>query len=138
MSYVTVSDFTITQADIDKATAMKPDVVDTSIAIGLEYVRDRIIHLYDVDAVYADTANRRMTLVQIIVKIAQFYMIRVAPQINVPQAYINDYEEALEFLNQIECGKLLTDLPSQVDEDIKLNPFDTSFGECENNIKKAY
>ncbi len=117
MAFLTLEDLTISDAEQTRLTTIQADVFTESFATAEAYLIDRLIHMYDMTAELSKTGpDRRTTLVKIGIKLATFEAYKVAPQINVPQIVDFSYQEAMQELNKIEKGGLLTNLTPQEDE----------------------
>ena len=132
MAFLTTSDLSIDPAIQAKITSIDADAFNDAFAISEAYLNDRLIHMYDMNAELAKTGtDRRLTLVNIGIKIATYEAYKRAPQINIPVLIKSDYDEAEKQLNKIENGGLLTNLEKQTDETQQLG--NIRYGSSSNN-----
>ena len=117
MAFLTTNDLTMSPTAQAQLIGIDSDIFNDSFATAEAYLNDRLVHMYDMDAELTKTGtSRRLTLVKIGVKIAEWEAYKQAPQVNIPAQAEYNYNEAMAQLDQVEEGKLLTNLDPQEEE----------------------
>jgi phage gp36-like protein len=103
---------------IDESTKDKPGTIDKTELKTIEFVKTTIGTRYNVDLIFAaGQPIKNEMLIQIISRIVAYRLIKRNASRKVPTDFKEDYDEAIEWLNDISIGKLkLKGLPLPVDE----------------------
>jgi hypothetical protein len=119
MAYLTSDDLK-TFLDDKELAAIKRDYekdntdkLPIGISYAENYVKDRLAHRYNIAAEYAKTgADRSTTLIEVLAHIAIWKLCATFPTVQLDGKRHYNYEKALEDLNTIAKGSLLSTLPA--------------------------
>lgn len=102
--------------------------VSKAISEAQSYVKRRLNYKYDMDTEFAKTADSRdETLIRVISMIAIYYLTIPFDILDQEGKYYQQYQEALDTLDKIESGTMLSDYLTFRDEDKQ----QTIFGESD-------
>ena len=119
MSFITQEDFKVvsSEASLKAITGADPDNISNAIAEAQEEVAGYLRHKYDTDRIFATEGNgRNRQLVMYTADIALYNMIASLPNRMGYETRKERYERAIKWLEGVQAGKIVPDLPIATDE----------------------
>lgn len=107
----------IEQDDLDTISQDSDSNIDSAIKQAEEQAKEYIRHRYDIDAEFVKEGDQRnLNLVSKIIDIALFYLHKAVPSNSIPERRLFFYQEAMEWLKEVQKGKVTPDLETLKDE----------------------
>jgi len=119
MSFITQEDFKVvsSEASLKAITGADPDNISNAIAEAQEEVACYLRPKYDTDRIFATEGNdRNRQLVMYTADIALYNMIASLPNRMGNETRKERYERAIKWLEGVQAGKIVPDLPIATDE----------------------
>ena len=119
MSFITQEDFKVvsSEASLKAITGADPDNISNAIAEAQEEVAGYLRRKYDTDRIFATEGNgRNRQLVMYTADIALYNMIASLPNRMGYETRKERYERAIKWLEGVQAGKIVPDLPIATDE----------------------
>ena len=119
MSFITQEDFKVvsSEASLKAITGADPDNISNAIAEAQEEVAGYLRPKYDTDRIFATEGNgRNRQLVMYTADIAHYNMIASLPNRMGYETRKERYERAIKWLEGVQAGKIVPDLPIATDE----------------------
>lgn len=119
MSFITQEDFKVvsSEASLKAITGADPDNISNAIAEAQEEVAAYLRPKYDTDRIFATEGNgRNRQLVMYTADIALYNMIASLPNRMGYETRKERYERAIKWLEGVQAGKIVPDLPIATDE----------------------
>lgn len=119
MSFITQEDFKVvsSEASLKAITGADPDNISNAIAEAQEEVAGYLRPKYDTDRIFATEGNgRNRQLVMYTADIALYNMIASLPNRMGYETRKERYERAIKWLEGVQAGKIVPDLPIATDE----------------------
>ena len=119
MSFITQEDFKVvsSEASLKAITGADPDNISNAIAEAQEEVAGYLRPKYDTDRIFATEGNgRNRQLVMYTADIALYNMIASLPNRMAYETRKERYERAIKWLEGVQAGKIVPDLPIATDE----------------------
>ena len=119
MSFITQEDFkgVSSEASLKAITGADPDNISNAIAEAQEEVAGYLRPKYDTDRIFATEGNgRNRQLVMYTADIALYNMIASLPNRMGYETRKERYERAIKWLEGVQAGKIVPDLPIATDE----------------------
>ena len=119
MSFITQEDFKVvsSEASLKAITGADPDNISNAIAEAQEEVAGYLRPKYDTDRIFAAEGNgRNRQLVMYTADIALYNMIASLPNRMGYETRTERYERAIKWLEGVQAGKIVPDLPIATDE----------------------
>lgn len=117
--FITEDDFKVVAAEssLPAITGGSPDNIENAIAEAQEEVAGYLRPKYDVQKIFAtEGAGRNRQLVMYTADIALWNMIASLPQRMGYDTRLERYERAVKWLEGVQAGKIVPDLPIATDE----------------------
>ena len=119
MSFITQEDFKVvsSEASLKAITGADPDNISNASAEAQEEVAGYLRPKYDTDRIFATEGNgRNRQLVMYTADIALYNMIASLPNRMGYETRKERYERAIKWLEGVQAGKIVPDLPIATDE----------------------
>lgn len=119
MSFITQEDFKVvsSEASLKAITGADPDNVSNAIAEAQEEVAGYLRPKYDTDRIFATQGDERnRQLVMYTADIALYNMTASLPNRMGYETRKERYERAVKWLEGVQAGKIVPDLPAATDE----------------------
>ena len=119
MSFITQEDFKVvsSEASLKAITGADPDNISNAIAEAQEEVAGYLRPKYDTDRIFSTEGNgRNRQLVMYTADIALYNMIASLPNRMGYETRKERYERAVKWLEGVQAGKIVPDLPVATDE----------------------
>lgn len=119
MSFITQEDFKVvsSEASLKAITGADPDNISNAIAEAQEEVAGYLRPNYDTDRIFATQGNERnRQLVMYTADIALYNMTASLPNRMGYETRKERYERAVKWLEGVQAGKIVPDLPVATDE----------------------
>ena len=119
MSFITQEDFKVvsSEASLKAITGADPDNISNAIAEAQEEVAGYLRPKYDTDSIFATQGNERnRQLVMYTADIALYNMTASLPNRMGYETRKERYERAVKWLEGVQAGKIVPDLPVATDE----------------------
>ena len=119
MSFITQEDFKVvsSESSLKAITGADPDNISNAIAEAQEEVAGYLRPKYDTDRIFATEGNgRNRQLVMYTADIALYNMIASLPNRMGYETRKERYERAIKWLEGVQAGKIVPDLPIATDE----------------------
>lgn len=119
MSFITQEDFKVvsSEASLKAITGADPDNISNAIAEAQEEVAGYLRPKYDTDRIFATEGNdRNRQLVMYTADIALYNMTASLPNRMGYETRKERYERAVKWLEGVQAGKIVPDLPAATDE----------------------
>ena len=119
MSFITQEDFNVvsSEASLKAITGADPDNISNAIAEAQEEVAGYLRPKYDTDRIFATEGNgRNRQLVMYTADIALYNMTASLPNRMGYETRKERYERAVKWLEGVQAGKIVPDLPVATDE----------------------
>ncbi len=119
-AFLTISDFQTRLSDrvIDLLSGGLDLTINTASTEASGVLHDRLFDKYKIDAELAKTGtSRNAMLVRYALSIAVYTLYSKAPDEEIPERVVKDYDDAMEDLRLISQGKLSSTLPLNTDSD---------------------
>lgn len=119
MSFITQEDFKVvsSEASLKAITGADPDNISNAIAEAQEEVSGYLRPKYDTDRIFATEGNERnRQLVMYTADIALYNMTASLPNRMGYETRKERYERAIKWLEGVQAGKIVPDLPVATDE----------------------
>lgn len=120
MSFITTEDFKVVASEtaLKTITGSDPANVENAIMEAQEEVAGYLRPKYDTDRIFATEGDERNhQLVMYVSDIALYNMIASLPQRMGYETRLERYERAIKWLEGVQAGKIVPDLPLATDEE---------------------